>query len=113
MISEGVRYAFCVASACVRSSVSVGTVSMGVRAAGSEVDISFSVCGERDGGDGFIRFWQHPFREGRQSMHSLPDFTQVQFTQRPLPLHRQQVGMVILRFCLRAYSVTVRSTVHS
>ena len=57
MISEVVRHvriAFCVASACLRSSVGVGAVSTGVRAAGSEVDTTFSVCGERDGGGGFF-----------------------------------------------------------
>ena len=37
---------------------------------------------------------QWPFLEGRQSTHGLPDFTQEQALQRPLPLHRQHAGMV-------------------
>ena len=35
-----------------------------------------------------------PLRDGRQSTHGLPDLTQEQALQRPLPLHRQHAGML-------------------
>ena len=37
---------------------------------------------------------QFPLRSGRQLEQAEPDFTQVQLTHLPLPLHRQHGGMV-------------------
>ena len=39
-------------------------------------------------------FLQCPLRSGRQSMQILPDLLQEQFRQLPLPLHRQQIGII-------------------
>lgn len=49
--------------------------------------------------DDILRLLHRPLREGRQSVQILFDLMQEQFLQRPLPLHRQQMGIAITLFC--------------
>ena len=70
---------------------SIAGVSVGVTS-GSGVVSTPSASGER-GEEG--RFRHRPFREGRQSTHSMPDLAHEQFAQRPLPLHWQHTGMML------------------
>ena len=44
--------------------------------------------------EGLAWLAQFPFQRGKQLVQAAPAFTQTQFTHLPLPLHRQQYGIV-------------------